>query len=180
MAELVAKRYAEALFQLSLEEQNQQEVKETLAAIEATLVAEKDFYQLIKSPLITPEEKKEMLKAVFDGRVMPMVLNFLYVLVDKRREGYLGEIIRTYGELLDIAQQVTEAVVVTAVPMGSEQLARLQEQLVRSSGKTVHLVNQVDPEILGGVLVKMGEQVLDGTLRTQLKQIQEHLSKTIV
>lgn len=180
MAELVAKRYAEALFQLSLEEQNQQEVKETLAAIEATLAAEKDFYQLIKSPLITPEEKKKMLEAVFHGRVMPMVLNFLYVLVDKRREGYLGEIIRTYGELLDTAQQVAEAVVVTAVPMGSEQLTRLQEQLVRSSGKSVHLVNQVDPEILGGVLVKMGEQVLDGTLRTQLKQIQEHLSKTIV
>ncbi|ABW20094.1 F0F1 ATP synthase subunit delta [Alkaliphilus oremlandii] len=180
MAELVSKRYASALFELAFEEQKHHKVQEELAFIRSCIEDEPSFFELLKSPLITADEKKDIISNIFRDRVCMEVLNFLYIIIDKGREAYIKDIVNEYILLVDSVQNKVDAVAITAVPMEKQDLLMLQANLSKSSGKNIQLQNQVDPTIIGGVLVKIGDKVIDGTIKNRLATMQEQLSKILV
>ncbi len=180
MAELVGNRYARALFEVSLELKKEQVFKEELQGIVDLLEAYPQFDQLFKSPLIQAQEKKSIISQVFKEQVSQEVLNFLYILVDKRRQSHIQEIVRAYIAMVEAANNMVEAVAVTAKPMDSEEVMRLQAKLSASSGKNITLKNEINHEIIGGVLIKIGDKVIDGTVKNRLSQIKEQLSQIIV
>lgn len=180
MAELVSKRYASALFEIAFEEQTYEKVKDELNFILDCLKGEPQLYQLLKSPLISIQEKKDILYTIFKDRVSQEVFNFLRIIIDKRREGYIEPIIEEYKALSDRVKNKVNAVAITAVPMDKQDLLKLQVNLSMSSGKNVQLQNQVDPTIIGGVLVKIGDKVIDGTVKSRLVNMQEQLSQILV
>jgi len=180
MAELVSKRYASALFELAFEEQKHHQVQEELAFIRSCIEDEPSFFELLKSPLITADEKKDIISNIFRERVCMEVLNFLYIIIDKGREAYIKNIVNEYILLVDSVQNKVDAVAITAVPMEKQDLLMLQANLSKSSGKNIQLQNQVDPTIIGGVLVKIGDKVIDGTIKNRLATMQEQLSKILV
>lgn len=180
MAELVSKRYASALFELAFEEQKHHKVQEELAFIRSCIEDEPSFFELLKSPLITADEKKDIISNIFRDRVCMEVLNFLYIIIDKGREAYIKNIVNEYILLVDSVQNKVDAVAITAVPMEKQDLLMLQANLSKSSGKNIQLQNQVDPTIIGGVLVKIGDKVIDGTIKNRLATMQEQLSKILV
>ena len=180
MAELVSKRYASALFELAFEEQKHHKVQEELAFIRSCIEDEPSFFELLKSPLITADEKKDIISNIFRDRVCMEVLNFQYIIIDKGREAYIKDIVNEYILLVDSVQNKVDAVAITAVPMEKQDLLMLQANLSKSSGKNIQLQNQVDPTIIGGVLVKIGDKVIDGTIKNRLATMQEQLSKILV
>jgi len=180
MAELVSKRYASALFEVAFEIDQYELVKDELSFILNCLKDEPSLRQLLESPLISSNEKKEILSSIFKENISTETFNFLCVVVDKGRESYIESIIEEYKILADSAKNKIDAVAITAVPMDKQDLLKLQVNLSMSSGKNIQLQNQVDPTVIGGVLVKIGDKVIDGTVKSRLANMQEQLSQILV
>lgn len=180
MAELVSKRYASALFEVAFENQNYENVKNELSFVLECFKSEPQLYDLLKSPLISDFEKKDILSNIFKDRLSLEVFNFLRVIIDKGREEYLESIIEEYKLLANNIKNIVDAVAITAVPMDKQDILKLQVNLSMSSGKNVQLQNQIDPTVIGGVLVKIGDKVIDGTVKSRLAQMQEQLSQILV
>ncbi|KAB3530895.1 F0F1 ATP synthase subunit delta [Alkaliphilus serpentinus] len=180
MAELVAKRYSNALFEVALEINTIDVFKEELMFISNCLKEYSQLDELLASPLIQLQEKKDLVTQIFKDGVSNEMLNFLYILLDKRRQGYLQDITTEYVALANASKNMVSAVAITASPMKMVDLQVLEAKLSKSSGKNVQLTNQVDGDIIGGILIKMGDKVIDGTIKNRLGQLKEQLSQIIV
>lgn len=180
MAELVSKRYASALFEVAFENQQYELVNDELGFVLNCLQDEPKLYQLLEGPLLSSNEKKEVISAIFKKNVSKEVFNFLCIVIDKGRESYIESITEEYKVLADSVKNKVDAVAITAVSMDKQDLLKLQVNLSISSGKNVQLQNQIDPTVIGGVLVKIGDKVIDGTVKNRLAKMQEQLSQILV
>lgn len=175
---VVARRYAGALFALSGREGGDAREKhgECLADLAAMIILEPKLGLTLKSPVVEIREKKavvdELLKRLDADRTMR---NFCHLLADKNRLGELGGIARCYGEMLDAANGILRGKVVTAVKLSPEKQAALKKQLRQKIGADIELVFDVDPAILGGMVLAVGDKVLDSSLRAQLGALRETL-----
>lgn len=180
MAELVANRYAMALFEVASENNNIESVQKDLRFIVDSLDENPKLEELFRSPLIKDKEIKQIMQECFVSSIESKVLNFLFVLVDKRRQNYIRRIANQFKILVDKANNVAEATAVTAEPMRDEDLVLLKEKLSKATKKNVSLINKVDTEVLGGILIKMGDKEIDGTVKRRLGELKEQLTKIIV
>lgn len=180
MAELVAKRYAQALFEVAYEEKKHKKIEEELSSIINIFESNPSFYELLKSPLITVHEKKEVLNNVLGGRISEEVFNFCYILLDKSRESFIFDIANQFKLMCDNVENVAEAVAITAIPMTQDDIARLEQKLSVVSNKQVMLKNEIDSSIVGGILIKIGDKVIDGTIRNRLWDIKQQLTEMII
>ena len=117
-----------------------------------------------------------MLKNIFEGRISQEILNLCYIVVDKNRERYIQDISDSYSELSNEKLGIIEAKAYTAVPMSDEEIASMKEKLSSKLDKKIELVNLIDKSLLGGVLVKLGDKVLDGSIKGKLDEIQKELN----
>jgi len=180
MAELVAKRYAQALFEVAYESKNHKEVQEELLSLVNIFETNPSFYELLKTPLIPKQEKKQVIKDVLEGRVSKEVINFCYILLDKSREGLFFDITKHFKKLSDDVENMTDAVAITAIPMAPDDMVRLEQKLSNISKKQVKLINEVDASVVGGILIKIGDKVIDGTIRSRLWNIKLQLTEMII
>ncbi|AOY75581.1 F0F1 ATP synthase subunit delta [Clostridium formicaceticum] len=180
MAELIARKYAKALFEVAQEDNNLQPIREELNFIKEALGENENFKKLLHTPLITSNEKKDIVKNVFKDTLTNEVMNFLYILVDKGRVNHIEEIVKEFNVMADASKNMVEAVAITAIPLNKERLQKLQVQLSMASGKNVKLNNEVDESVIGGVLIKMGDKVIDGTLKSRLGHLKQQLSQVIL
>lgn len=180
MEELVAKRYSGALFEVALEEKTLDRTGEEISFITRAIKDHEDLYKALKSPLVKPVEKKELMKNIFSEHLSREMLNFVYVLIDKNRSAALVEIGEEYHSLLAEYNNTIEATATTAVAMTTEQIKELTEKLTKTSGKTVTLANEVDPSIIGGVFIQIGDKIIDGTLKRRLTEIEDRLKEVII
>ncbi len=171
----IAQRYAQALFDIA--------IKENLDGIEAEvqelskLVEENtEVSYVLYHPHISISEKKEVFNKILAGNVSETVRKFLNILLDRRRQNYLGDIVQEFGRLADIARNIVEAKVTSAVPLNEAQEQRLTQELVRITGKNVRMIKEVNPELIGGLKVQIGDRVMDGTVAYKLQQIRQNLS----
>lgn len=177
MAELIAKKYAKALFEVTFDEERYDAVGDELSFVLKCLEDEPMLYQVLRDPLIVTNEKKKIIDSIFKDSVSQEVLNFLHIIIDKKRERYIESIVGEYKTLTNDVKNIVEAVAITAVPLSDDMLIKLQEILSKSSGKNIQLKNEIDTEIIGGVFVKAGDKVIDGTIKSRLEQMQEQMSQ---
>lgn len=175
MAKLVAKRYAEALFEVAVELDSLEQIREEIQAVAKVIEGNSELKTIFTHPRLSKSEKKGIVDELFKGKLSESVLNLCYITIDKGREKYLGEISEAYVTLSNSAQGIVEAVAITAVPMSSDELSTLKEKLSKEFNKKVQLSNKVDESIVGGVLVKIGDKVIDGSLRGRLEGIKREL-----
>lgn len=164
----IARSYAEALFEIGERHGEADAYGVWLDELARLIESTPDLRDFLKTPKISAEAKKQALRAAFSGRVSRYFLNFLLVVIEKRRQGLYREIAVEYHALLDRFMGRLHAEVTLAHAPDAETERRLTEQLSRSLGKTVIPHVRVNPEILGGVVVRYGDRVLDGSLRRQL------------
>lgn len=176
MAELVSKRYALALFEAGLELNKIKEFNNELDFLQAVFKEEEKLMDLLSHPRIKKDEKKDLIDKIFKDKLSLEMMNFLYVLIDKRREAYVLDISEEYKSLFNKHENIVNVVAMTAVPMEEKSKKKLVEVLGNKLNKTVNLTNEVDKSVLGGVLLKMENKVVDGTLKGEL----ESISKVIV
>jgi F-type H+-transporting ATPase subunit delta len=180
MAQLVAKTYAGALFEVAVEMNQIDQFGEQLTFMMDTFKEYPAFYELYKTPQISKVEKSKITGDVFKDKLSLEIMNFIKILLDKRRTSSFEEIVDEYQRLANEHNNIVQAVAVTAIPLRDEDKSKLEEKLSKMTGKNVKLTNEIDPSIIGGILIKMGDKVIDGTIQSRLSELQENFAQIIV
>ena len=168
----LAGRYASALFDLARDARQIESVGNSLDALGAALLDSKDFNELVTSPLVSRDEAGKAFAALAPALgVDPITANFLGVLARNGRKNELRAVIRAYRRLAAEHRGETTAEIVTARPLNDDQLAALKQQLRTRAGRDVNIDATVDPNILGGIVVKLGSQQIDASIRTKLNRL---------
>ncbi|HMM20883.1 MAG TPA: F0F1 ATP synthase subunit delta [Selenomonadales bacterium] len=176
----LALRYAQAIYELAAEKQELETVEGQLAMVEEALAASGDLATLLFHPQVPIEAKKDTVVKIFGSDLAEYVRNFLFLIIDKRRESALPAIIREYRALANQARNIAEAEVTTALPLNEAETKSLATRLSSVSGKNVVLKTRIDSRILGGVIVKIGDKLIDGSVLRQLEALKSALLKTEV
>lgn len=169
----VAGRYASALYSLAEEQRQTAEVAAELATVEAMIAESPDLQRLVRSPVFSAADQTKALDALLQkAGVAGIAANFVRLVAAKRRLFALRDMIKAYDRFYDAARGLTRAEVTSAAALTDEQIAALKDQLRgKSGGKEVDLTIKVDPAIIGGLVVKLGSRMVDGSLRTKLNAI---------
>jgi F-type H+-transporting ATPase subunit delta len=179
MINVIADRYAQALFEVGEETQTTSELYKELNELIEILNQNKDFYSFLKSPLISSEDKKNVIQNVFKNQLSDNMNNFLKIIIDKDRTSAIENIRKSYKNLLNNKNNVLEGTVITAVKLNEKEIKDLEKNLSIKYDKNVTLANVVDETILGGVLVRLGNEEIDGTVKTRLSKMKKQLSQVI-
>ena len=168
----LAGRYASALFDLARDERQIDAVGNSLDALGQALLDSKDFSELVDSPLVSRDEAGKAFAAIAPQlKLDPVTANFLGVLARNGRKNQLRPVIRAYRRLAAEHRGETTADVITARPLNDDQLAALKAQLRARAGREVTIEPTIDPNILGGIVVKLGSQMIDASIRTKLNRL---------
>ena len=168
----LAGRYATALFELARDENQLETVESSLGSLKQALAESEDFRQLTTSPLISREEGARAAAAAAQAMSLdPITSRFLGVLAQNHRLAQLGNVIRSFNMLAADQRGETTAEVTSAHPLTDDQLGALKNNLKARLNRDVVVDLSVDPSILGGLIVKVGSQMIDGSIRTKLNTL---------
>jgi len=171
----VAGRYAEALYDIALENKLVDQLEEELQAVVRVLDETVQMKKILFHPRITAAQKKEVLAGLFAGRISGVALNFLNMLVDRQREIYLADITGYFTGLANKGRNISDVKVTSAVELTDGEKKNLAAAMAKCTGKQVRLSYDVDPKLLGGVVVRFGDKVIDGSVIARLNTLREHL-----
>jgi F-type H+-transporting ATPase subunit delta len=155
------------------EQKSVDSVAADLASIGSALAESRELRRLVESPVVREGKKLAIFKELWGSRVGPVTMAFVSLLATKGRESVLPEVIGEYQALRDVAQGVETADVQTAVPLTVEQEAALVKRLEAYTEKKIRMRSSTNPEIRGGMVVRIGDTVLDGSVRRQLERLRE-------
>jgi F-type H+-transporting ATPase subunit delta len=167
------KRYAQAAFKLALEKGELDSWQTSLRKM-TDLAADEQLVALLENPRLSFETKKAIL-VEFLGKVNPLALNLAYLLVHKDRLGIAGDISRQYDRLLDARYGIEHVEVITALPLDDGEKERISSRFGEIIGHTVVIDAQVDPSIVGGIKAKIGDTLIDGSVKTKLGALRKSL-----
>lgn len=176
----IAGRYAAALFDLmnELPESDQQLIHSNVVGFKTLLDGNIDLQNLVRSPVITSEEQAAALGSLLElADAHQLFRNFVELAVQNRRAMALSEMARQYGALVAGARDEMVADIASARALDDGQIASLSEQLKLHFGKTVTVETTTDPDLLGGVVVKIGSRMIDGSLRTKLNSLKTAMNE---
>lgn len=171
-----AGRYARALLQLAQAEGHLDEVQADLDLVEQ-LFGEGRGQDLLVHPLVPADQKQAAVHRLLADQVGPLTLSLLRLLIEKRRGGWVGEIVAAYREERERLQRTRTATVASAAPLSKDQLDALRDKLGELAGGTVALKQVTDPALRGGARVTLGDLVVDGTLEARLNQLRQALGR---
>ncbi len=174
---LVSRRYARALMQAAVEEDVLESVQKDVQYLADLVRTSEDFMSFLTEPMIRPRFKQETFQAIFEERLEPITLSFLNLLAAKQRESLLEVCLADFQRAIDEAAGITTAIVRTVVPLTRSQKRTLREKLELFSGKHIRFEEELCPDVMGGVIVRIEDTVLDGSVATQLRQLEEYLAK---
>lgn len=170
--------YATALLEIAQSQNSIDAISADVNSLLSLLSESDDLRQLITSPLISVDDQKAVLARVLGDQVQPVFRNFLMVLVERRRIFCLEGVCKEFQAQLRVLNQAVLAEVTTAAPLNDQQRQSILEKVTAMTGaRQVDLDVQVDTTLVGGVIIKVGSQVIDASLRGQLRQIGLSLSK---
>jgi F-type H+-transporting ATPase subunit delta len=172
---MVARRYALALFQIAKEQQLLEVVEEELRVVKEVMVYNTDLKAVLKSLKLTLDKKKEILKGAF-ANVNPYVLNTLLILIDRHREDEIVEVANQFFELANDEKGVAEAEVYSTRELTEAEREAISATFAQKVGKkSLRIENIVDSELLGGVKLRIGNRIYDGSLRGKLDRLERKL-----
>jgi len=169
----VAGRYASALFSLAQDDRQTEAVAQSLFKLDALISESPDLDRLVRSPVFSANDQLKALDAILAREdIGGVAANFVRLITVKRRLFYLRQMIAAYRKLYDASRGVTRAEVTSATVLTDDHVAALKDQLrATSGGRDVELETKTDPSIIGGLIVRLGSRMVDGSLRTKLNAI---------
>ncbi|HEY8347505.1 MAG TPA: F0F1 ATP synthase subunit delta [Symbiobacteriaceae bacterium] len=173
--QVVARRYAQALFELAQERNMLDQVERELGMVAELVRTNLRLRSVLEDVMTSAEVKQHLMEALFRDKVSDLVLHFLFLVVRKRREALIPQMFDAYVEFANEARGIVEVEVRSAVPMDEDVLQRLQQRLEARLGKRVKFQTQVAPELIGGLVVRVGDLLMDGSVRTRLNRMRERL-----
>ena len=178
MAELTSIIYAESLLDVTEELGTTEKVKAELDELNAMFKDNEDLYHFYTSPKINKEMKKETLKGILESQLSPETMNLLYVLLDKRRAMEFTGVVKQFEKLVQAKNNEVAGVVYLAKPCSDEMFQKIEAKLSEVTGKNLRLEKVIDPDLIGGIKVKIGDQIVDSTVATKLRELKGSIDST--
>lgn len=165
--------YAEAMLLLGKEESRDEEILKDLRLIKSAICKNGEFIELLHSPNISKEEKCAIIDTVFEGRVCEYAVSLLKLLCENNRIELLPLCIEDYEKLYSQINKVVSATVISAVELTEEEKAKIVKSLEKKTKNKVELECQIDKSILGGIVIKTEDAIMDGSLKRKIRDVKE-------
>jgi F-type H+-transporting ATPase subunit delta len=174
----VARRYAKALLLIGKEDGNTETYREELGRLAGLLETQPQLAQAVNNPLYDADGRKNLLHSVVQKLALSEVMtSFVMLLFDKRRFAYINFIDELYQKMADELKGIARATLVSATRLPTETVEKIRATLSSKTGKDIMLEIEQDPELLGGVVTRIGDLVWDGSIKTQLHNMRESLKR---
>lgn len=170
---IIADRYAEAILMLAEEKGCLDYVKNDLATVSSTIIESKEFKNFLEHPLIKVKDKKDLIETAFTGKISPLVLNLIKILLDRRRMNIFLAVKNSFTKLFNKKFNIISAEITSAIPLDQEIVDIIKGKLSQIVSKEVIISQKVDPAIIGGVIVRLEDNIIDGSVRGKLDKIQK-------
>lgn len=178
MAKLVSKTYGQALFDLALEENALEKILEEEAFIKEVFAKNEELVTLLNHPKISKDEKVKVVENIFKGNISDTMLGFLVIVLNKERYNELNGIFAYLEDKVREYKNIGVVSVTTAVPLSDVQKEELTKRLLETTSfKSFEFEYTVDPEIIGGMILRIGDRIVDSSIRTELNEMAKSLTK---
>ncbi len=173
----LATRYAKSLIDLSVEKGQLEEVYQDIQSLDKA-TDNRDLYLLLKSPIVNTSKKSAILKTLFDGKLNDITSSFINIIVNKRRESFLPDIVDSFIEQYKSRKHIASATLVTATPVNDALLEKVRAIVKAQTGEeTVNLDTSVDESLIGGFILKFGDKLYDSSISHKLEKLKKGFSK---
>ncbi|MEI7553941.1 ATP synthase F1 subunit delta [Candidatus Chlorohelix sp.] len=169
------RRYAQAVFELARSTNTLDEWAADLVVIKQVF-EDQTIAARLENPKITKDKKLALASSILKDQISLSAFNLATLLVERERQTFAGTIAELYQALLDDLRGIVVAEVTTAVPIDSEQEERIRQQLIKISGKQITMNKKVDPTIIGGVVARFGDMLIDGSIKNRLQALRKALA----
>ena len=177
MAKLVVKRYATALFDLAASEGAMAKYEEEVKVIVKALHDEPDFMAVLQDHKVTREDKISIVENIFTEKVSAPIVGLLVLLVNKGRQAEILNVLEAFLDRVKAESGIIKAVVTSAIPLKEAQLAALKEKLEIGTKSKIELETIVDSSIIAGLVVRVGDKVVDASYKGEMQTLKKQLSK---
>ena len=175
----ISGRYAKALFDFANEQKIIEEVFADMNLINQTYVSSPDFAIAMRSPIIRPDKKIKIFSEIFKNHINVVSLNYLSIIFKKGRELYIHDIVYQFIKLYKLHHNIIEALVITPVAITDEVRAQLISKLSSQLNATIELIEKIDKSLVGGIIVKVGDQLIDTSISGKIKRLEQEFSTNI-
>lgn len=175
MASLVAKSYAQALYEIANEEQKLDEYRQSMNDIQSLFDENTQLMDIIKHPQINKQEKKQLIVDLFGNECDQMMLNFMCLLIDRGRFHLLDEMKEAYDVFYREAKNIKKAMVTSAYPLSEQQREDLINLLQQRTASTIELVEEVDASLIAGMKVQIEDTILDHSAKNALATMKQKM-----
>ncbi|UCG53382.1 MAG: ATP synthase F1 subunit delta [Candidatus Latescibacterota bacterium] len=176
----IAQRYARALHQAALDANVADSVYEDVQSLLDLMAQDKRYKNFLMSPQVLTDDKVDLVKQTLQGRASKLLVELLLLLIEKKRFIFVEEIAEAYRYLHEKHKGIIEVKAVTAVPLEDQLKEKLLHKLEDQTKKTIRLVPEVDPGIIGGMILFLEDKIIDGSIRFNLDQLRKRLGETRV
>ncbi|MCG6188172.1 ATP synthase F1 subunit delta [Maribellus maritimus] len=171
-------RYAKAFFELAKEKNLLEPLKADIELVASVGADSADFILLLESPIVKTSKKIELITAIFQGNVNELTLNFLNLIAKNKREVHIPGICRNFLALTRKDQNIKSAILTTASEIGTDTVKKVEKLMEKELTAKIELSTQVNPDIIGGMILRLDDKQYDASIATQLKKVKQTLLET--
>ncbi|MFN4083630.1 MAG: ATP synthase F1 subunit delta [Bacteroidia bacterium] len=176
----VASRYAKSLLDLAKEKGMVEAIYGDIVFFNNTLLDNRNLFNLFKSPVVQGDKKFAVLKNIFGKLLNPLTIAFFEIIIRKRREMYLPSMAKAFIAQYRELNGIAEANVKTAVTLNDSQVAEIKKHIEQQTGKKIELQQIIDPNLIGGMVVQIGDKLYDASVSGKLKKAKKELLNTYI
>lgn len=180
MAKLVSKTYSNALFEVATESNLLDRIVDEFEFVVESFNEYPSFYDIISSPKVSRDEKRRMIGDTFESKISSELLNFIKLLIDKKRESFIKDIFKEFKIISNEYNEIVVAKVESVILLEKAEIDKLEAELNELTGKKVTINNVINPEIMGGLIVKVGDKIIDGSIKRKLENLKHDLAQIII
>ncbi len=173
----ISRKYSNALFNLAVENNNNDKIYDDLIFVVETINTNIELKNFLFSPIIKNEDKKDVLQKLFSIHINKTTLDFLYLLIDENRLNFIEGILNQFSELYNNSKNIVKPLIISAIDLNENQKQRLVEKLEKKLEKKVLPEYQIKPEIVGGLIIEIGDKTIDCSIKTKFNNMKKELTK---
>ena len=181
MAKLISKTYGDALLEIATEEKKTDLLFEEVSAVMNILDDNPEFGKLMNNPRISVDEKQKVMSNVFEGRISGELMGFFTMVINKGRYDHIDEILTYFQDEVKKIKGIGVAYVTTPYELSQPQKKSVEKKLLETAGyKQMEMHYDIDPELVGGMRIRIGDRVVDSSIHTKILKMQQDMMKAMV
>lgn len=176
MGSRAASRYAKSLLSLSIDQKSLEEVNKDMKFVADTCKSSSELILLLKSPIVKTDKKLAILNAIFSNKIGKLVSSFIEIITKKKREAIILDIARAFNEQYNTHKNITSAKVSTAIALDKELKSKIMAIVKAASKGDVEIEEEVNKDLIGGFVIKIGDQQVDSSINSKLQKLKREFS----